>query len=111
MSNLVDTNTLKAFSDGFTEEDKTLRNKYLVMMHILSTMQMTVCRELEYLLNKQGVYRHEIKHNHKNIRSMVEKNYKNIFGNQYQEWIDLWIKDYDRIEEIIINTIKQEWGI
>lgn len=107
----VDTNTLKAFSEGFTAEDMELRDKYLIMMHILSAMQMTICRELEDLLNKQGKFRHEIKHNHNQIKRMIEKNYKNIFGDKYQEWIDKWVEDYDRVEEIIMETLKKEWEI
>ena len=77
----VETNTLKVFTEGFTQEDMQLRDKYLIMMHILSTMQMTVCKELEDLLNKQGKFRHEIKHNHKQIDNLVKKNYRNMCDN------------------------------
>lgn len=107
----VETNTLKVFTEGFTQEDMQLRDKYLIMMHILSTMQMTVCKELEDLLNKQGKFRHEIKHNHKQIDNLVKKNYRNIFGDKYEQWIDQWVEDYDRVEQIIMDTIKKEWGM
>lgn len=105
------TSTLKVFSEGLSPEELELRNKYLIMMHILSAMQMTICRELEDLLNKQGIFRHEIRHNHNQVKTLVNKNYRNIFGDQYKAWIDLWVKDYDRIEEIIMTTIKSEWGM
>lgn len=107
----VETNTLKVFTEGFTQEDMKQRDKLLLAMHILSAIQMVAVKDLENLLNKQGIYRHEIKHTHKQIDNLVKKNYRNIFGDKYDEFTEQWSIACERVEEIIWDSIKKEFKI
>lgn len=106
-----ETSTLKAFSQDFSEEDMKMRNALLVLLDMLSELQINTCQEIEALLNKQGVYRHEIKHNHNQIKALAKKNYRYILGQKYDEFMEKWCADYEKLEEIVWGAIKKEWGI
>lgn len=95
--------TLKDFSTDMSDEDKGRRDRLLILMHLLSTLQMECGKEIEELLNKGSVYRHEVKHNHRQIQALIRKNMKNIFGNMAIEEIDRYCEDFDELKQLIFK--------
>lgn len=97
--------TLRDFSTNLTKDDLYRRDKLLMAMHQLSNIQIQFARQIEEILNKGSMYRHEIKHNHNEIKRLLEKNMKNIFGNMSEETIERYCEETDALEKAICGVL------
>lgn len=95
--------TLYEFSKGMNDEDMKQRNTYLLLLHLLSSIQMECCKGIEEILNRQGKYRFEVRHNHRQIMALVRKNMRNIFDGMSYDSIDSYVEDYDRLKDAIFR--------
>ena len=79
-------------------------NKRFLLIGYLSTIQQNIATEIEGILNKNGVYRMQIKHNHKKIVDLIKSNTNDDFyATLNDKQIEDLVEDYDALEKIVFD--------
>lgn len=66
-------------NEKWTDEEMDRRNRLLLLVSQLSTLQMNIAKEIEQLYQQKGAYNFLIKHNHRKIISLLDENTASIF--------------------------------
>ena len=88
--------------EKLSEQDIVAINKRLLLLYQLSTLQLNISYEIEWMLRDKGGYNFTVKNNHKRLKSFISGNVNNEFWkNLTQEQLDVMAEDADDLESII----------
>ena len=85
-----------------TEEDIKNINIRLLLLIQLSSLQMNIAQEIEWIYNAKAQYKMTIKHNHEKLKKHIRQNTDNAFWEGLtEEQINVICKDADTLEQTV----------
>ena len=98
---------IKNLDIKFTNEEYKQVNIRLLLLMQLSTLQINISQEIEEILRDKSMYRMQIKHTHKKIRSLIRENMNNgCFRLFTSEQLDVIMEDADSLEAMVKQWAK-----
>lgn len=92
----------KQAREKLSEQDIVAINKRLLLLYQLSTLQLNISYEIEWMLRDKGGYNFTIKNNHKRLKSFISGNVNSgFFENLTREQLDVMAEDADELERLV----------
>lgn len=92
----------KQVGGQFTQDEIKQVNLRLLLLAQLSSLQINIAQEIEWMFKEKGVYKMTIKHNHEKIKNLLRNNSNKDFWNLLTEkQVDEFCNDADTLESLI----------
>lgn len=85
----------------FTEDEKFLLIKKVLLLYHLSTLQQNICADIERMLMGKDKYRFVIKHNHEAIKRYVRNCYNDFMRDFSERQTDIFCDNADSLERVV----------
>lgn len=88
---------------NLSDEQITEISRMLLLSYHLSTLQMNVWNSLENIFKRNGFYKFEIKHNHRQIKKLVRASYPDFMKALDDRKADALCSDTEEFERIVYD--------
>ena len=93
---------LASLKESMTEEEIRQLKKRLYLIYQLSTLQLNLTYEMEWMLKGRDKYKYTIKNFHKKIQALIRNNTNvNFWKGMSQEQLDILADDADELDRIV----------
>lgn len=85
----------------FTEDEKFLLIKKVLLLYHLSVLQENICKDVERIFNKKGIYGFTIKHNHEAVKRKVRTCCGDFMRDFSERQTDIFCDNADDLEKVV----------
>ena len=85
----------------FTEDEGLDLTKRLLLLYHLSVLQENICKDVERIFNKKGIYGFSIKHNHETVKRKVRTCYGDFMRDFSERQTDIFCDNADSLERVV----------